>query len=153
MFSGLEEAAKMAKPWQPGSTTLVLISDGDTVPSTGMPKMPASIKHILLVGVGDSQAGTYIDGHQSRQEAASLRQVAARLGGVYHDGNEKHIPTDMLRGVTFFSAKGTLERLTRREYALLSCGAGASILALLPVALHFLGTRWRPGVPNKLKSN
>jgi Ca-activated chloride channel homolog len=146
MFSGLQEAAKVAKPWQPGSTTLLLISDGDTVPATGMPKMPASIKHVLLVGVGDPQAGTYIDGHQSRQETSTLRQVAARLGGIYHDGNEKHIPTDVLRGVTFFSAKSTLEQLTAREYALMACGTGATILALLPLALHLLGTRWRPGV-------
>jgi Ca-activated chloride channel homolog len=146
MFSGLEEAAKVAKPWQPGSTTLLLISDGDTVPATGMPKMPASIKHVLLVGVGDAQTGSYIDGHQSRQETSTLRQVATRLGGVYHDGNEKHIPTDVLRSVTFFNARTTLERLTAREYALMASGAGASILALLPLALHLLGTRWRPGV-------
>ena len=42
LFTGLKEAIKLAKPWQPDSTTLILISDGDTVPATGMPKMPAS---------------------------------------------------------------------------------------------------------------
>jgi Ca-activated chloride channel family protein len=146
MFAGIDEAAKMAAPWQPGSTTLVLVSDGDTVPATGIPKMPVSVRHILVVGVGDIQTGTYIDGHQSRQDASTLRQVAARLDGVYHDGNQKHIPTDVLRSVTFFRARSTLERLTLREYALITCGTGASILAFLPVALHLGGTRWRPGV-------
>ncbi|MFL5332121.1 MAG: hypothetical protein ACJ8H8_02850, partial [Geminicoccaceae bacterium] len=41
------------------------------------------------------------------------------------------------------------ERLTRREYALIACGLGASVLALLPVLLHAFGTRWRPGVPEQ----
>jgi len=145
LFSGLEEAAKIAKPWRPGSATLVLVSDGDTVPAAGMPKMPASVAHALIVGVGDPLAGKFIDGRHSRQDMSTLRQVAARLGGVYHNGNEKHLPTDVLRQVTMGSGRSRFERLTRREYALMACAAGASLLALLPVALHLAGTRWRPG--------
>ena len=38
LFTGLEEAARVARPWQPHSTTVVVLSDGDTVPATGMPK-------------------------------------------------------------------------------------------------------------------
>ncbi|MEZ5325081.1 MAG: VWA domain-containing protein [Verrucomicrobiales bacterium] len=53
LFSGLEEAAKIAKPWKPRSTTVVLLSDGDTVPATGIPKMPVSVDHVLVVGFGD----------------------------------------------------------------------------------------------------
>jgi Ca-activated chloride channel homolog len=151
IFPGLEEAAKTAHPWPPGSTTLILLSDGDTVPATGMPKMPASVRHVLVVGVGDVQAGQYIDGHLSRQDVSTLRQIAVRLGGVYHNGNEKHLPTEMVRQVTTFEGKSTLEKLTRREYALMACGTGAAILALLPLALHFGGTRWRPGVPRRLR--
>jgi Ca-activated chloride channel family protein len=150
IFAGLEEAARIAHPWQPSSTTVVLISDGDTVPATGMPKMPASVAHVLVVGVGDPQAGKFIEGHQSRQDASTLRQIAVRLGGSYHNGNEKHLPTDLLRQISMQSNKGVLERLTRREYALIACGAGASMLAVLPVALFFWGTRWRPGVPSQV---
>jgi Ca-activated chloride channel family protein len=146
LFAGLEEAARIAQPWRPGSTTLVLISDGDTVPATGMPKMPASVAHVVVVGVRDPQAGKFIDGHQSRQEATTLRQVASRLGGTYHNGNEKHLSSDLVREVTQAGDAGPFERLTRREYALIASGAGASVLALLPVALHLAGTRWRPGV-------
>ena len=40
-----------------------------------------------------------------------------------------------------------LEKLTRREYALIACGLGSTILALLPLLLHLAGTRWTPGVP------
>lgn len=147
LFAGLQEAAKLAHPWKPGSTTVVVISDGDTVPAKGMPKMPASVRHVLVVGVGDPNAGKFIDGHQSRQDASTLRQVAVRLGGTYHNGNEKHLPTDLLRQVTFAGSQSVLEKLTRREYALIACGLGALVLALLPFTLHWAGTRWLPGVP------
>lgn len=147
IFAGLEEAAKIARPWRPQSATLVLISDGDTVPSTGMPKLPPSIAHVLVVGVGDPATGKFIDGHHSRQEMSALRQIAVRLGGAYHNGNEKHLPTDVVRQVTATAGQTVFEKLTRREYALLTCGLGAVVFALLPLALHYAGTRWRPGVP------
>jgi Ca-activated chloride channel family protein len=145
MFAGLEEAAKIARPWQPGSTTLALISDGDTVPATGMPKLPVSVRNVLVVGVGDPVTGRYIDGHQSRQDASTLRQVAVRLGGVYHNGNEKHLPTDLLRQISLVGGKSVLERLTQREYALIALGLGATVLTFLPLLLSVAGTRWRPG--------
>ena len=147
IFAGLEEAARIARPWRPQSATLVLVSDGDTVPSTGMPKMPASIAHVLVVGVGDPSAGKFIDGHHSRQEMSALRHIAVRLGGAYHNGNEKHLPTDVIRQVTASAGQSVFQRLTRREYALIACGFGASLFAFLPLALHYVGTRWRPGVP------
>ncbi len=147
VFSGLAEAAKIAHPWQPRSTLLLMISDGDTVPATGMPKMPASVADVLIVGVGDPRQGSFIDGRMSRQDTSTLRQIAARLGGVYHDGNTKHISTATLNQMTVIPRKSAFERLSRREYALIACGLGATVLALLPVLLHRYGTRWRPGVP------
>jgi Ca-activated chloride channel family protein len=146
LFSGLAEAARIAHPWQPRSTLLLMLSDGDTVPSTGMPKMPASIADVLIVGVGDPRQGSFIDGRMSRQDASTLRQIAVRLGGIYHDGNTKHISTATLNHLTVIPRKSAFEKLTRREYALIACGLGATILAFLPVLLHRFGTRWRPGV-------
>jgi Ca-activated chloride channel homolog len=151
LFAGLHEAARIAHPWRPGSTIVVVISDGDTVPAKGMPKMPASVRHVLVVGVGDPHAGKFIDGHQSRQDASTLRQVAVRLGGAYHNGNEKHLPTDLLREITFVGGQGVFEKLTRREYAMIACGLGALVLALLPFALHWAGTSWSPGVQRHWK--
>lgn len=150
LFSGLIEAGNIARGWRPRSTLLVLISDGDTVPATGMPTLPASISDTLIVGVGDPRAGSFIEGHQSRQDAGTLRQIAARLGGTYLDANEKHLPSDLLRSLTLVPGKSAFEQLTRREYALLACGLGATLLALLPVLLHQFGTRWRPGVPDRV---
>ena len=147
LFSGLEEAARIAHPWPPKSASLILLSDGDTVPATGMPKMPASIARVLVVGVGDPRAGTFIDGHQSRQDASTLRQIAARLRGTYHDGNKLHVSTEALSDLTAARGRSRVSRLSRREYALLAVGVGASVFALLPLCLHLWGTAYRPGVP------
>ncbi|MCA9213923.1 MAG: VWA domain-containing protein [Planctomycetales bacterium] len=146
LFAGLEAAAEIARPWNPRSTTLLLVSDGDTVPAQGMPKMPASVSSTLVVGVGDARVGKFIDGRQSRQDTSTLRQIATRLGGSYHNGNEKHIPTETLNMLAKASASAPLEKLTRREYAMIAAGAGASTYAVLPFLLHFAGTFWRPGV-------
>jgi len=134
---------------RPHSATLILVTDGDTVPATGMPKMPVAIEHKLIIGVGDTQKGTFIDGRHSRQEASTLRQIAIRLGGVYHDGNEKHVGSDILATMTRTGETSAIEKLTRREYALLASILGATILALLPLGLQHFGTRWSPGVVSR----
>jgi Ca-activated chloride channel family protein len=152
LFSGLEEAAKIARPWRPKATTMVVVSDGDTIAATGMPRMPDSIAHVVIVGVGDPATGRFIDGHLSRQDTSSLRQLAVRLGGTYHNGNEKHLRTDLLRAVTLVDTQSTVERLTRREYALIASVSGSAVLSLLPLLLHLAGTRWKPGVREKLSA-
>ena len=146
LFDGLEEAAKIAKPWKPRSTTLMLVSDGDTVPATGMPAMPASISEVVVVGVGDPKTGKFIDGRQSRQDTSTLRQIATRLGGVFHNGNENHLSSDLLRQLAVASEPSRLEKLSRREYALIACAFGSVIYAFLPLLLNYFGTTWKPGV-------
>ena len=151
LFSGIAEADRIARPWKPASTLMILVSDGDTVPPTGMPRLPASIKDVLVVGVGDPRAGSFIDGRQSRQDAGSLRQIAARLGGTYFDANEKHLPTDVLSRLTAIPRVGAFDKLTRREYALAAVGLGSAVLAFLPVLLARFGTAWRPGVGRSIR--
>jgi Ca-activated chloride channel family protein len=146
LFAGLEEAVKIARPWRPRSTLLMVVSDGDTIPATGLPKMPASVSNVVIVGVGDVRAGMSIDGHQSRQNESSLRQLAIRLGGTYHNANNKQIPTELLRRVTAVPGQTVFDKLTRREYALLATATSAVVFALLPVLLHYFGTSYRPGV-------
>ena len=149
LFEGLREAVDVARNWPPRSTTLIIVSDGDTVPATGMPKLPASIGHTLVVGVGDPITGEFIDGRQSRQDVSTLRQIATRLGGTYHNGNEKHLSSTWLEGLAPEGQLDRLAQLTRREYALIACGSGAVLFALLPVFLTCWGTSWRPGVRRK----
>jgi len=49
------------------------------------------------------------------------------------------------------SGQGIFEKLTRREYAMIACAVGSLVLALLPFALHWAGTRWSPGVQRQWK--
>lgn len=148
LFDGLEEAAKLAHPWPPQSASLLVLTDGDTVPPTGMPKLPPSISQTLIVGVGDPQRGSFIDGRQSRQDSLTLRQSATRLHGIYHNGNEKQIDTKTLRLVTQAGRVEQFDRLTRREYALLAVALSALVYGALPWLLHVAGTAWRPGAPD-----
>lgn len=149
LFAGLEKAAEIVKPWQPKSTIMLVISDGDTVPSSGMPKMPKSVADVLVIGVGDPVSGKFISGRHSRQDISTLRQVATRMSGQFHNGNSKHISTDMIKQLTQETAKTRWEDLSRREYALAAIGVGAAIISLLPLLLHYFGTRHYIGVATK----
>lgn len=146
LFDGIAEAARIAKPWRQNSAMLVIVSDGDTVPASGMPPMPASIGGTLVIGVGDNVTGKFIAGHQSRQDTSSLRQVANRLHGEFHNGNKRQVPSDVLAAAAADSRKPLIERLTLREWALIAVTVASFLIALLPMLLHRFGTRWQPGV-------
>lgn len=152
LLTGFEEAVEIARPWNPGSTTIVLLSDGDTVPPQGMPAMPAAVADVLIVGVGDPNQGSFISGKQSKQDAFTLRQIANRLGGTYHDGNTKHLPSDLIANIVRRGEDNQEEPWSRREYALLAIGIGAFVLALLPWFLDRFGNRYLPGIRQSLRS-
>jgi Ca-activated chloride channel family protein len=146
IFSGLEEAAKIAKPWPPGTAVLMLVTDGDTIPATGMPKMPASIgTNVVVVGLGNPTVGKSIGGHTSRQDVSTLRSTATRLSGVYHDGNEKQLSTELVESIDQKATPKGTDKWQKREYALLAVAVGTPTLALLPVLLTLVGTGWTPG--------
>jgi len=145
LIAGVKEAARLAQPWNPHGTTLVVLTDGDTIPPSGMPALPVSIDHTLVVGVGDPAAGRFIDGHMSRQDVSTLQQLAVRLRGHYHNGNAKHLGGELIRTITLGRATKMTDRLTRREYALAAVVFGAVVLAGLPGLLSLAGTRWNPG--------
>ena len=145
LFSGLTLAANTAKHWRPGSATMVLISDGVTAPGVGMPRLPASIANVIVIGVGDPYVGKFIDGHQSRQDTTNLRQIANRLNGRYHNGNIKHLPSDVISSLRVNDQEGQFG-WSRRELALAGTASGGAALALIPWLLHWFGTGWQPGV-------
>ncbi len=146
LFSGIQGAVDVARGWRPRSTTVVLVSDGDTVPSTGMPKMPPSVADVLVVGIGDPVNGSFLNGRNSRQDVSTLRQIAVRLRGVYHNGNDRHLPTELLKRFTT-SANGEEEfSWSLREWALAALVASALVLNIIPLILHYFGTTWQPGI-------
>ncbi len=152
LFAGLDMAAKIARPWNPGSTTVLVLTDGDTVPATGMPQIPASVRNVVLIGVGDPQNGRFIDGHLSRQDISTLRQVANRLKGHYHNGNDKQLPSNIVSLITQRDENQNAARWGRREYALAAVLVGSTILSTLPLLLHYFGTAFQGGTRIGLRS-
>lgn len=136
------------------STRVILLTDGDSTPLAPILPCPASVRELLVLGVGNPRKGSYIDGHQSRQEAGILRSVAGALGGVYHDVNETQLATDALGDLVVPLALPQ-RGLTQAQWAVLAMLLGALLNALIPVALEFFGTGWRlpkiaqrPAVPD-----
>jgi Ca-activated chloride channel homolog len=144
LLDGVRESVALARDWPPGTTTLLIVSDGDTVPDTGLTRLPPSIRDALVLGVGSSGAGINIDGHLSRQNSPALRQLAARLGGHYFDANEKHVPSRDLAAFARSLPARRDQKVGLREWALAAVTVGASILALLPVGLAAFGSAWKP---------
>jgi len=152
LMEGVHEAGQLAKPWPKGSATLLVVSDGDVTPDRGLTPLPAAYGHTLVVGVGDAAGGKFIDGHQSRQNAGALRQLAARLRGTYHDGNDRHLPSAALQALARVMPMRDASGLGRRHAALAACATGAATLELLPVALALAGSRWQPASRLRMSS-
>ncbi|MEM9941597.1 MAG: VWA domain-containing protein [Planctomycetota bacterium] len=146
LISGIQLAAKASKNWNPGSAYILLLTDGDTVPTKGMPKLPVSVKDFFVVGVGNPNSGTFIDGHQSRQDVNTLRQIANRLRGSYHNGNQKHLTSQLVGKFLQSKEDQRKNRWNRREWALFACVLGSAIYSILPILLHYFGTGYQSGV-------
>lgn len=136
--SGLDAAFEMARPFARRSTTLVVISDGDLAAPVQPAARPPSIADVLVIGVGDPNRATEIAGHASRQDAWTLKSLAARLGGRYHDGNARHLPQEVLDSLTMIAPRVS-DSLGTREIALASFALGSAILALLGPLLQWFG--------------
>ncbi len=149
LFSGLEAAAEEARGWRPDSATVVLVSDGDTVPATGMPRMPPSVSDVVIVGVGDPVNGTFLNGKNSRQDVSTLRQTAARLQGFYHNANELHLPSDLLTRLTRSAEGQVAPQWSTRDIALLVLLCSAALITFLPILMQLCGSSWRPGLRQK----
>jgi Ca-activated chloride channel family protein len=144
LVKSLNQAGEFVADFERKSTTLLVLTDGDTVPDSGLKTMPSSVAEVILVGVGDSIRGTFIDGHLSRQDSASLSQLARRLGGRYHNGNSKHVPSEWLARLTAPDPRSGKFRLNLRILAIITLAASSALLCVLPMALEAFGTRWKP---------
>lgn len=145
LISGVEQAAKLAKGWPPQSAFMIVLTDGDTLPAKGMPKMPASVEEVVVVGLGDPNSGTFIDGHLSRQDVNTLRQMANRLRGTYHNGNEKHLSSSLVQELAKSNEKDEFRPWGRREWARFAAFMGATLFAIIPILLHYFGSGYRSG--------
>jgi Ca-activated chloride channel family protein len=140
--TAINAAVKVVDGMPAQTVRLVVFTDGDTIPLQPILPRPKSVKDVLILGVGDPRKGTFIAGHQSRQDAEVLATVARALRGSYFDVNEKHLPTTAL-GDLVQRAPLPKSGLSLAQLAVLAMALGATLLALLPVALQYAGSRWR----------
>lgn len=144
IIGSLNQAGEFMKEWPRKSTTLLVISDGDSMAPTGLKPMPSSVSNVIVAGVGDPARGTFIDGHLSRQDTANLGQLARRLGGRFFDCNVRQIPSDMLKSLNSEDPAAAKWRADRRVIALIVLAVSSAALCLIPLLLEFLGSPWRP---------
>lgn len=142
VIEGLKTAAEMARDWKPKSTTLILCTDGDTVDFSQIPKLPTSIHQVQIFAVGDPVVGTFIDGHDSRQQAGILRRLAAEMHGSYYDVNTRHVPTSALAELAITPPKPQRLQWSWKDLALGAIGLGAFLFAAIPPLLEYFGCAW-----------
>ena len=140
LADGIGDAMEYARAWEPNSATLVVVSDGDADSQKPVRFVPSSIADSIVIGVGDPVRPTMVAGHRSKQETTSLRTLASSLDGVYYQGNSKHLPSEMLNGLTMIKPRVT-DAIGLRELAFAAIGAGATVLALAGPALSLFGRR------------
>lgn len=144
LVKSLNSAGGMVKDLPRKSTTVLVLTDGDTVPDSGLKPMPSAVSEIIFAGVGHASRGTFIDGHLSRQDNASLSQLARRLGGHYHNGNTKQVPSEMLRRLIAPDEYEEKFKVGLRSLAIIALVSGAGLVCLLPVLLEYFGSAWKP---------
>ncbi len=140
LASGVNSALQVARPWARRSTTLIVISDGDAKSELGQVTLPPAIADTIVIGVGDPTKAAIVSGHSSKQESLSLKTLAARLGGTYHNGNRLHLPSEVLQRLAMITPNAGTE-LGIRDAALIALGSGCSLTALIGPALMLFGLK------------
>ena len=138
LSSGVNDALLYARQWKANSATLLVISDGDSEESVNIRGIPPSIADTIVVGVGDPVRPTMVAGHRSTQDTQSLKLLANKLKGIYHQGNSKHLPSSVLSELTMIRPR-IGEGLGMRELAIVCIGAGGIALGLVGPMLILLG--------------
>jgi hypothetical protein len=146
LAAGIHAALEMARPWARDSTALLVVSDGDAEHSTASFVRPPSIADAWVLGVGDVARASSISSHASRQDAASLKLAAARLGGTYYDANRAMLPRAALQSLRMTAPRAVASR-GDREIGLIALTTGASLLAALGPALMRFGAPGRKRPP------
>ncbi len=144
--AALKGAFEVLEPWPAGSTTLLVLTDGDSVPSNGLPPVPIAVADFVVIGVG-SNAGRVIGGHSSCQMAAELGELAQRMRGVYRNLNVNELPPSLFARLEREWAKEVPRRLGRTEIARAAVTGAAAVLGTLWLLLPWLGGL-RRDVPN-----
>jgi Ca-activated chloride channel family protein len=145
--TSISRALELIEPFPKKSASVFICTDGDTVSLSKPLAAPASVERTTVLGVGDTEKGTFIDGHQSRQDANVLASVASAFKAEYIDINDRHVPTTALGGLVIAPGSGSGINLV--QAAIWVMAAAATVLALIPVAQQYAGTGWRVKMPQR----
>jgi len=137
------KAIELTRDFAPGSTTLIVVTDGDTPSPPIISALPEALDRALVLGIGDTKVGLPIDGQLSRQDTVVLNDLAADLDGTYLDVTREHVPSTAIAHLLSApsapaSAGWTLQRIAYTLFIAL-----AALYALLPVAQEYFGSNWR----------
>jgi Ca-activated chloride channel family protein len=124
------------------STTVIVVTDGDTVEIEDLHYLPPSVKHALVLGVGNTKEGISIDGHMSRQDAAALNFLATYLEGSYIDVNQKLVETGEIAYLVQSEDLMVARSWNLADIAMLLFICSACLYAVLPLLQEYLGSEW-----------
>lgn len=149
LAAAVNKGLELATDHPEKSTTLILVTDGDTIELNDLEAVPPSVKKALVLGVGNTREGISIDGHLSRQDPTVLSYVAAHLKGEYVDVNQKLLGSGAISHLVQAGSTTARRRWNKADIALMVFIASACLYALLPVFQEFLGSEWSAVKPQR----
>ncbi len=124
------------------STTLIMVTDGDTLEMDELQALPPSVKHALVLGVGNTREGISIDGHLSRQDPVALNIVAAYVEGTYIDVNQKLVETADIAHLVQAKDMMVTRSWNTADIAMVLFICSACLYAFLPLLQEYFGSDW-----------
>lgn len=143
---------EMVADYPEDSTTMIVITDGDTIELADLNVLPPSVKKTLVLGVGDTREGISIDGHLSRQDPTVLAYIASHLRGEYINVNQKLLESASMAHLVQGSSPMGNHRWTQADYARMLFIISACLYAFLPVLQEFFGSGWTAVQPQRMKA-
>lgn len=138
----LKKVSDISRDWPENTATLVVISDGDVLPESGLPKLPAAFANVLVFGVGDPSRGVYVNDHLSRQSKAGLNDLANRYSGLYFNANENYPGTEFFNNIRAVEGVKSSDAWNWRALAKYMMLLGALLYAIPTLLLSFAATHW-----------
>ncbi len=138
LVAGVNAALERARPWAAHSTTLLVLSDGDSdAKASFLSRVPRSIAQSIVLGVGDRSVASRVSDRRSRQDAESLRSLAMRLGGEYIDCNRSAVPVSLASHLSMTTPASPIAAY-QRTLGLGSVAVGSLLFAAVqPLLLRF----------------
>ncbi len=144
----MQKSMELLATFRKKSAYVFICTDGDTTAITQAIAVPESVKRVTVLGIGDPEKGTFIDGRQSKQDASTLRSLASMLDANYYDVNTRHFPTSELSDLVVRQGSGG--KLNQAGLSLAIMAITATILAFIPVAQQYGGTKWQIRMPSAM---